>query len=172
MRWTFSQKNVPIFSRRATAMILVPLESLKSEDDVTWSKHCSRPHTKFSRGHWSRVVLWDKVGVKTNSKESRRFRTPNQVTTARQHRHVEAVWGYECDFWAPHGLRSTSEDHAVTLSCRALLTWPVNHEAWCENIHRLMCLSWRMNNVYAPPDGSKQRHTLIFFDPLFRLCSL
>ena len=36
-RWggPFFKKACPIFSRSATAIILVPLESLKSEDDVT-----------------------------------------------------------------------------------------------------------------------------------------
>ena len=33
VRWTFFKKACPIFCRRATAMILVPLESLKSEGD-------------------------------------------------------------------------------------------------------------------------------------------
>ena len=49
----------------ATAMILVLLESLKSEDDVTWSEHCSRAHIKLSGA--IEVEWYQKHGSSTSS---------------------------------------------------------------------------------------------------------
>ena len=54
-------------------MILVPLESLKSADDITWSEHCSRPIENSLEVIEVEWYYETKMGVKTNSEGSRKM---------------------------------------------------------------------------------------------------